>query len=84
MNSMQMLAEKDNPLKSEESEFEENGLYLESPFQYHDKDGECRYQEPRARYGGFDETVVARLLCLRGRTYETGPTGNHSESRGRT
>jgi len=29
----------------------------------------------RARYDGFDKTQVARALCLRGHSYEIGPTG---------
>ena len=33
------------------------------------------YQRLRGRYDGFDDTVVARALCLRGRRYEVGPTG---------
>jgi len=29
----------------------------------------------RGKYDGFDDIVVSRALCLRGRRYEVGPTG---------
>jgi len=47
---------------------------LGNPLQFRDDDL-CMYQRLRGRYDGFDDTVVLKALCLRGRRYEVGPIG---------